>query len=114
MRQLDEDGIAAIHAALEQQRQGAAQDTLLLHAAEDWRERLAAPDAAASQAALNEWMARFAQTDAQQLRALIRQARKDRAQAAAVASAPGQGVRQGRAWRELFQLIRGMLNEERA
>ena len=27
---------------------------------------------------------------------------------------PGQGVRQGRAWRELFQLIRGMLNEERA
>ncbi|MGP1426077.1 MAG: dual-action ribosomal maturation protein DarP, partial [Ottowia sp.] len=92
----------------------AAQDTLLLHAAEDWRERLAAPDAAASQAALNEWMARFAQTDAQQLRALIRQARKDRAQAAAVASAPGQGVRQGRAWRELFQLIRGMLNEERA
>ena len=91
MRQLDEDGIAAIHAALEQQRQGAAQDTLLLHAAEDWRERLAAPDAAASQAALNEWMARFAQTDAQQLRALIRQARKDRAQAAAVASAPRTG-----------------------
>ena len=106
MRRLDEADIAAIRAALEEQRQGAAQDTLLLHAAEDWRERLVADDAA-----LSEWMAQCTQTDAQQLRALIRQARKDRAQAAA--SASGHAPRQGRAWRELFQLIRGALNHER-
>lgn len=104
MRQLDETQVAAIRAALEVQRQGAAQDTLLLHAAEDWRARLVADDAAAS-----DWMTRFPGTDAQQLRALIRQARKDMPPASRDAQSRGQAPRQSRAWRELFQLLRATL-----
>lgn len=104
MRQLDEAQVAAIRAALEVQRQGAAQDTLLLHAAEDWRARLVADDAAAS-----DWMTRFPGTDAQQLRALIRQARKDMPPASRDAQSRGQAPRQSRAWRELFQLLRATL-----
>ncbi|MDO5086627.1 MAG: ribosome biogenesis factor YjgA [Comamonadaceae bacterium] len=104
MRQLDEEEVAAIRAALEVQRQCAAQDTLLLHAAEDWRARLVADDAAA-----HEWMNQFPGTDAQQLRALIRQARKDMPPASRDAQSKGQAPRQSRAWRELFQLLRAAL-----
>jgi len=98
MRQLDETDLAAIRAALQDQRQGAARQTLLLHVAEDWRERLLADEST-----LTEWMAQHPGADAQQLRALIRQARKDRA---APNAAPGQAQRQGRAARQLFQLLR--------
>jgi ribosome-associated protein len=106
MRQLGEPDIAAIRAALTEARHGAAGDTLLLHAAEDWRERLLADDAA-----LAEWIGAHPAADAQQLRALIRQARKDRAaSAAAPEQAPsGQAPRQGRAARELFQWLRAAL-----
>jgi len=98
MRQLSQTELAAIHAALQDQRQGAARQTLLLHAAEDWRERLLADEGA-----LTEWIAQHPGADAQQLRALIRQARKDRT---ALDAAPGQAQRQGRAARQLFQLLR--------
>lgn len=115
MRQLGEPEIAAIEAALAEQRQGSAQATLLLHEAEHWRDRLTDPDDPSARAALAEWLARFspqagadAADDIQHLRALIRQARKDRAPQAA----PGQAVRQGRAWRELFQLIRARLQAD--
>ncbi|MDR0480026.1 MAG: DUF615 domain-containing protein [Burkholderiaceae bacterium] len=101
MRQLGEQDLAAIRAALEHQRHGAAQETLLLHTAEDWRARLIASDGA-----LAEWIAQHPGTDAQPLRALVRQARKDRATAAA---APEQTSRQGRAARQLFQLLRERL-----
>jgi ribosome-associated protein len=104
MRQLDAPDLAAIRAALENQRSGAAQETLLLHAAEGWRERLIADESV-----LTAWMAQHPGTDAQQLRALIRQARKDRA---APAAAPGQAARQGRAARELFQLLRSYLGAQ--
>ena len=96
MRQLDTPDLDVIRAALQDAQRGAAQETLLLHAAEEWRERLIADDGA-----LTEWMAQRPDTDAQQLRTLIRQARKDRA-----ADAPGQAQRQGRAVRQLFQLLR--------
>jgi ribosome-associated protein len=99
MRQLDEPHLAAIRAALHDRQHGAARETLLLHAAEDWRARLIADDAA-----LTGWMAEHPDTDAQQLRALIRQARKD--QATAADHPPGQAARQGRAARELFRLLR--------
>jgi ribosome-associated protein len=98
MRQLGEADLATIRAALQDQRQGAARETLLLHAAEDWRERLIAHEDA-----LTEWLAQHPGAGAQQLRALIRQARKDRA---APDAAPGQAQRQGRAARQLFQLLR--------
>ncbi|MDR0458108.1 MAG: DUF615 domain-containing protein [Burkholderiaceae bacterium] len=103
MRQLDDADLAAIRAALQDQRSGAAQDTLLLHAAEDWRARLIAGDGA-----LTEWMAQSPGADAQPLRVLIRQARKERA---ASMETPGQAVRQGRAARELFQWLRAQLTQ---
>jgi len=98
MRQLDEQDLVAIRAALHDQQHGAAQNTLLLHAAEDWRERLIVDDSA-----LTKWIAQYPGTDAQQLRALIRQARKERAPATV---GPEQTTRQGRAARELFRLLR--------
>ncbi|MCL1962126.1 MAG: DUF615 domain-containing protein [Desulfovibrionaceae bacterium] len=100
MRQLPEEQIEAIRAALDEQQKGSVRDTLRLHAAERWRERLVADNAAVS-----DWAAQFPATDMQQLRALVRQARKD----ALSAPAAGQAQRHGRAYRELFQLVRDAL-----
>jgi ribosome-associated protein len=75
---------------------GRAHDALALHRAEQWRNELIADDDA-----LTRWTAQFPQTDLQQLRTLIRNARKD------AALAPEQ--RHGRAWRELFQFIKPCL-----
>jgi len=106
MRQLDAAQIDAIRAALEQQQSGSVRDTQRLHAAERWRERLLAEDAAVS-----DWATEFPGADLQQLRALVRQARKDTpgADAARQAQADGQAPRHGRAYRELFQLLREAL-----
>ena len=72
MRKLDEDAIDSVRAALLEQSQGSAQETLQLHLAEQWRDRLIKDDDACG-----EWLQSFPGTDSQQLRALIRQARKD-------------------------------------
>ncbi|ARU05384.1 hypothetical protein CCO03_12415 [Comamonas serinivorans] len=101
MRKLDEDEVQAIREALELQRQGANADAAALHAAEHWRERLVADDAA-----VTDWLAQFPATDTQQLRALVRQARKDHIAPDARAVSEGKAPRQGRAFRELFQLVR--------
>lgn len=101
MRQLDDDQIEAIHAALEAQRQPSAEATLLLHASEGWRERLLASDDATS-----AWIEQYPATDIQQLRALIRQARKDdEATRQRQAETPEQTQRHGRAYRELYRLL---------
>ncbi len=103
MRQLEDDTLQAVRAALQTQRQGSAEETAALHLAERWREDMVADDAA-----LNRWIAAHPDTDVQQLRALVRQARKD---ASAAAAAPaGQTPRHGRAWREIFQLIKEQLH----
>lgn len=111
MRQLDEAQVQAIRTALQVQRKGAAADAMLLHAAENWRDRLLAEDAA-----LGAWAAQFPAADVQQLRSLIRQARKDAAAQTATQGTPppGQAPRQGRAYRELFQLLRQSLAEDQA
>ncbi|QTD46757.1 ribosome biogenesis factor YjgA [Ottowia testudinis] len=111
MRQLESDRIDAIRAAFEVQRKGSAADTLRLHAAESWRDRLIAEDAAAS-----AWVTQFPATDVQQLRALVRQARKDAPSPAdaRVAESTGQAPRQGRAYRELFQLVNSALAQAEA
>ena len=70
MRKLDDGTIAAIEAALEEQRKPSAQATLALHQAELWRDRLIADDDA-----LNTWLQSAPDTDVQQLRTLIRNAR---------------------------------------
>ncbi len=105
MRKLDEAQVAAIRAALHEQRKGSAEQTLRLHTAEHWRDRLIEDDAAAG-----AWAAQFAGTDLQQLRALVRQARKD----AQPDLAKGQAPRHGRAYRELFQLLRDALERAEA
>lgn len=72
---------------------GRAKDSLALHQAERWRAELIDSDDA-----LTRWTSEHPATDLQQLRSLIRAARKD------AAAAPEQ--RSGRAYRELFQFIK--------
>ncbi len=104
MRQLDPEVLEAARAALVEQHMPSARETALLHTAEQWRDRLIASDDA-----LAQWIADFPQTDTQQLRALVRQARKDAAPADKAAVSQGLAPRQGRAYREVFQLVREML-----
>ena len=106
MRKLGEDTIAGIEAALEEQRKPSARETLALHQAEHWRDRLLADDAA-----LTEWLQTAPQTDVQPLRALIRQARKD---AQGLTERPGEAPRHGKAYREIFQTVRAALAREDA
>ena len=106
MRRLDEGAIAAIEAAIEEQRKPSAQATLALHQAEQWRDQLIADDDT-----LTRWLALDPQADVQHLRALIRQARKD-AQATQSQERPGEAVRHGKAFREIFQTVRAALNRE--
>lgn len=102
MRQLDSNTIDAMKAALVMQHTPSAHETQLLHQAEQWRERLLADDEA-----IGEWLNLYPDTDSQQLRALVRQARKD-----AQPEKPGQAPRHGRAYREIFQLVRTELVEQ--
>ncbi|KQO19299.1 ribosome biogenesis factor YjgA [Acidovorax sp. Leaf78] len=104
MRKLEPQLVDAARQALEVQRTGSASDKLALHLAEQWRDRLIADDDA-----LPQWMDEHPGTDTQQLRALIRQARKDAQPAGKVANvqaSQGLAPRKGRAYRELFQLVR--------
>ena len=104
MRGLDDEQLNAVRAALNEQLNGSAEDNLRLHQAESWRERMVADDEA-----VGEWIAQFPGTDTQQLRSLVRQARKD-----AVPEKPGEAQSHGKAYREIFQLLREQLAEEPA
>lgn len=106
MRQLDPEVLQAVRDALEEQRGGSAQQTLALHAAEKWRDDLIASDDA-----LTAWLQAHPATEVQQLRALIRQARKDAAPTQDEVSR-GLAPRRGRAYREIFQLVREHLEQE--
>ena len=93
MRQAD---LAPLQEAVAEAQLGRAHDSLALHRAEHWRVELVANDEA-----LTRWLAEHPATDAQRLRTLIRNARKD------AALPPEQ--RHGRAWRELFQFLKPVL-----
>ena len=101
MRKLDPELVQAARQALEEQHKGSADVKLTLHLAEQWRDRLIADDEA-----LAPWMAEHPDTDTQQLRALIRQARKYAPPADKAAVSQGLAPRKGRAYRDLFQLVR--------
>ena len=104
MRKLDPAQVQAARQALEEQHKGSATEKLQLHLVEQWRDRLIADDNT-----LAPWMAEHPDTDTQQLRALIRQARKDAPpadKAANVQVSQGLAPRKGTAYRELFQLVR--------
>jgi len=108
MRGLDEEIRQAVRDALEEQRKGSAGEALALHQAEKWRD-----DLVAREDALDEWLRAYPETDTQQLRALIRQARKD-VQPDQDAISRGLVPRHGRAYREIFQLVREHLCGENA
>jgi ribosome-associated protein len=90
MRRAD---IEPLREAVAAQQLGRAQDALALHEAEHWRTALIGSDDA-----LARWAAAHPASDLQQLRSLVRAARKD------AAASPEQ--RSGRAYRELFKFIR--------
>ena len=93
MRPLDAD---PIRDAINEQLNGSAQLTLQLHLAEQWRDKLVVDDES-----LSAWLTDYPATDAQQLRALIRQARKDYKP-----EKPGEAPRHGKSYREIFQLVK--------
>jgi ribosome-associated protein len=95
MRQAD---VEPLQQAVAEAQLGRAHDALALHRAEHWRVELVADDEA-----LTRWLAAYPDTDAQRLRTLIRNARKD------AALPPEQ--RHGRAWRELFQFLKPVLGQ---
>lgn len=103
MRNLGEEDLQSIREALEVQQKGSARDALALHQAEKWRD-----DLISDEDALQRWLAQHPGTDTQQLRALIRQARKD-VQPTQDAISKGLAPRQGRAYREIFQLVKDHL-----
>ena len=93
MRRAD---VAPLQEAVAAAQLGTAHDALTLHRAEHWRVELVANDEA-----LTRWLAEHPDCDAQQLRTLIRNARKE-------AALPCE-KRHGRAWRELFQFLKPAL-----
>ncbi len=100
MRPLD---MTPIRAAIDEQANGSADLTLALHLAEQWRDKLIASDDA-----LGDWLTDYPATDSQQLRALIRQARKDIAKP----ETPGEAPRHGKSYREIFQLVKLAMAQE--
>jgi len=91
--------VEPIRQAVADMQLGRAKDSLALHEAERWRAELIADDDAATR-----WITEHPQTDVQQLRSLIRAARKD------AALVPEK--RSGRAYRELFQFIKQQTLDE--
>lgn len=102
MRQVDPEPIAQ---AVAEAKLGQAADSLALHEAEAWRERLLAPGDA-----LTEWMAAHPGSDAQQLRSLIRAARKAAEAPPPPGTPPGVKLRASKAHRDLFQWLHGHLS----
>ena len=94
MRNVDEE---ALREAVASAKLGSAKETLALHEAERWRAELIADDDA-----LTRWMLEHSDTDSQQLRSLVRAARRD------TASLVTDG-RQPRSHRDLFQFIKPLL-----
>jgi ribosome-associated protein len=106
MRNLEPETLQTVRDALQEQHSGSAQQTLALHAAEKWRDDLIAGDDA-----LQSWLQAHPDTDVQQLRALVRQARKDSTPTPDEV-AKGQAPRRSRAFREIFQIVRDALEQE--
>ena len=90
----------AAREALAEQHHGSAALTLALHQTEQWRTELLASDDAVSR-----WMEAFPATDSQQLRALVRQARKDNPPDK-TAESQGLAPRHSKAYRDIYQLVR--------
>jgi ribosome-associated protein len=90
MRTLEAEEVAAIRAMLDSWKGASKAETAAMHALERRREKLLADDAA-----LTELKQRFPEADVQQLRTLIRNARKEQAE-----------QKPPKAYRELFQILK--------
>jgi ribosome-associated protein len=90
MRTLDETEIAAIQATLDSWKGLSKADTAAMHALERRRDRLLANDGA-----LTELLTQHPEVDVQQLRTLIRNARKEQAE-----------NKPPKAYREIFQILK--------
>lgn len=99
MRREDDHTLDAIRDALEAGGEAARQETALLHRAEAWRERLLDE----GDAALAELLEAHPDADRQHLRQLVRNALEER-----------KRNKPPRAFRELFQALRGLLEREQA
>lgn len=95
MRRADAEPLREAVAAF---KLGSAQDTLMLHLAERWRDELIADELATTR-----WVAEYPESDLQRLRSLVRSARKD------ASLVPEQ--RNGRGYRELFQFVKPWLKD---
>ncbi len=93
MRSLDEEVIATINRTIESWRGLSKADTLLMHALENQREKLLADERA-----LTEFLHKYPQADIQQLRTLIRNAKKETA-----ANKPPK------AYREIYRLLKQIM-----
>ena len=94
MRNADEQ---VLREAVAEATIGSAQHALALHLAETWRLALIQDDDA-----MTRWLTEHPDTDTQQLRSLVRAARRD------AAGLPPE-ARQPKSFRELFQFLRPML-----
>ncbi|OGS98980.1 MAG: hypothetical protein A3K04_12740 [Gallionellales bacterium RBG_16_56_9] len=90
MRTLDEDEIAAVQRTLDSWRGASKAETNAMHMLERRREKLLANDGA-----LTDLLAEYPQADAQQLRTLIRNARREQADS-----------KPPKAYREIFQILK--------
>ena len=104
MRALDEEQLQAIREALDEQQKGSARESMALHEAEKWRDELVGDSGA-----LERWIAQHPDTDTQRLRALVRQARKETPPDKDAVSR-GLAPRHGRAYRDIFQLVKQHLD----
>jgi ribosome-associated protein len=95
MRKLDEPTVAAIAAIIEAAKRPSREEVIRMHRLEQWRDTLVDDDAA-----LAQWLTHYPATDVQHIRSLIRSARKEQRTDAT--------VRAGRAYRELFQLLKDL------
>jgi ribosome-associated protein len=95
MRKLDEPTVAAIAAIIEASKRPSREEVIRMHRLEQWRDTLVDDDTA-----LAQWLTHYPATDVQHIRSLIRSARKEQRTDAT--------VRAGRAYRELFQLLKDL------
>lgn len=89
--------------ALAEYRTGKQRDARALHDIERWRDRLLADERV-----LEVWLREYPQCDTAQFRALLRNARKELADAQA-ASGRGESRAKGRFYRELFKAVKAAL-----
>jgi len=95
MRTLEEDEVAAIKRTLDSWKGASKAETAALHALERRREKLLADDNA-----LTELKAQYPEVDVQQLRTLIRNARKEQAE-----------NKPPKAYREIFQILKQLQSQ---